>query len=71
MRCPHCGRPKSDCYRHCHERGDGVHQPDPNSVAPADGVGKGRGTDWIIDILCYTCGISGSMEIDPADISWE
>ena len=71
MNCLHCGRPREDCYRHCHERADGEHQPSPSSIQPADGAGKGRGTDWVIDIFCAACGVSGSMRIDPADINWE
>ncbi len=35
--CPH-----SDEYKH---------HPDPASIKPADGAGKGRGTDWIVQEL--------------------
>ena len=53
--------PRSDDYKH---------HPDPASVAPADGAGKERGTDWIIDVNCRHCGRSGSVRIDPDEIEF-
>lgn len=46
------------------------HEPDPTTIAPADGTGRNRGTDWIIDVNCRKCGRSGSVRIDPTDIDF-
>ena len=46
------------------------HHPDPANVGPADGAGKGRGTDWTIDVTCLHCGRSGSVRIDPDDVEF-
>ncbi len=54
----------------CPESPDFRHHPDPASVKPADGVGKERGTDWIVDVTCKNCGRSGSVRIDPEDVEF-
>jgi len=54
----------------CPESEDHKHQPDPRSIAPADGAGRNRGTDWIVDVTCLKCGRNGSVSIDPKDIQW-
>jgi hypothetical protein len=54
----------------CPQSDDFKHEPDPASVKPADGAGKGRGTDWIIDVNCRYCGRSGSIRFDPAEIEF-
>jgi hypothetical protein len=48
-----------------------AHTPDPVSIAPADGAGRNRGTDWIIDVRCSKCGRLGSLRIDPAAIDFD
>lgn len=53
--------PNSEDYRH---------HPDPASIKPADGAGKERGTDWIVEGSCKHCGRSGSLRIDPEDIEF-
>lgn len=55
----------ADCYIHCSGASDGKHIPDPASIAPADGV------EWVIDINCAKCGISGSMRVDPSELKWD
>ena len=40
------------------------HEPEWDTVAPADGA------PGIVDVWCR-CGISGSVRIDPAEIQWE
>jgi hypothetical protein len=57
--------------RRCDQSPTDRHVPDPQSVQAADGAGRNRGTDWIIDIRCVHCGRSGSMRIDPQGIQWE
>ena len=47
------------------------HDPDPAGITPADGAGRNRGTDWIIDVPCRHCGRSGSLRIDPAAIDFD
>ena len=54
----------------CADSPTGRHMPDPKSVRPADGAGRNRGTDWLIDVNCLHCGRSGSMRIDPNDLQW-
>ena len=54
----------------CAESPTGKHEPDPQSIQPADGAGRNRGTDWLIDTNCLHCGQSGSMRIDPSDFQW-
>ena len=49
---------------------DFEHHPNPGSLKPADGAGRERGTDWIVDIACKHCGRSGSVRIDPKDIEF-
>jgi hypothetical protein len=53
--------PKSPDYRH---------HPDPAGVKPADGAGRNRGTDWIVEVTCKHCGRSGSVRIDPDEIEF-
>jgi len=52
-------------YRICSVAKDGEHIPDPKSAVVADGL------DWVIDVHCKLCGVSGSVCIDPRDIRWE
>lgn len=54
----------------CPDSPTGRHQPDPRSIQPADGAGRNRGTDWIVDVRCIHCGRSGSTRIDPGNIEW-
>jgi len=54
----------------CPKSSDFKHHPDPTSITPADGAGKNRGTDWIVDVNCRHCGRSGSVRIDPKDIEF-
>jgi hypothetical protein len=54
----------------CPTSPDFDHHPDPASVKAADGAGKERGTDWIVDVNCLHCGRSGSTRIDPMDIEF-
>jgi hypothetical protein len=54
----------------CPRSPDYGHHPDPASVKPADGAGKNRGTDWIVDVICRFCGRSGSVRIDPEEIEF-
>jgi hypothetical protein len=53
--------PKSPDYRH---------HADPAGIKPADGAGRNRGTDWIVDVNCKHCGRSGSVRIDPDEIEF-
>ena len=69
--CRHCGTRKNSCYIHCHERDDGVHVPDPAAMVPANESGRNRGVDWVVDVYCAECGVSGATRIDPETISWE
>ena len=54
----------------CPKSLDFRHHPDPASVKPAEGAGRNRGTDWIVDVNCRHCGRSGSVRIDPAEIEF-
>lgn len=54
----------------CAKSPTGEHVPDPQSIQPADGAGRNRGTDWLIDVTCLHCGRGGSMRIDPSDFQW-
>jgi hypothetical protein len=54
----------------CPKSPDFKHHPDPASIKPADGAGRNRGTDWIVDVNCKHCGRSGSVRIDPAEIEF-
>ncbi len=54
----------------CTRSPDFSHEPDPASVKPADGAGKGRGADWIVDVNCKHCRRSGSIRFDPAEIEF-
>jgi len=62
----------ADCgtEKFCSQSPDFKHHPDPASVKPADGAGRERGTDWIIDVNCKHCGRGGSVRIDPKDIEF-
>ena len=55
---------------HCSDAPDGKHQADLASAKAADGAGRNRGTDWIIDFNCVYCGQFGSLRVDPADVQW-
>jgi hypothetical protein len=55
----------------CKGSKDGKHEPDPASIVPADGAGKDKGTDWIVDVWCKNCGESGSVRIDPDDVEFD
>ena len=54
----------------CPKSPDFRHAPDPADIKPADGAGRNRGTDWIVDIACIHCGRSGSVRIDPEGIEF-
>lgn len=49
----------------CKGSKDRKHVPDPNTVVKADGV------DFVIDVNCTLCGLSGSARVDPKDFHWE
>ena len=51
-------RDADDCATEafCPESPDFKHHPDPASIKPADGAGRNRGTDWIVDVNCKHCG---------------
>jgi hypothetical protein len=59
-----------DTAAFCPKSPDFKHKPDPVSVKPADGAGRNRGTDWIVDVSCKCCGRSGSVRIDPEDVEF-
>jgi len=59
-----------DTEAFCPRSPDFRHEPDPASVKAADGAGKGRCTDWIVDVNCKHCGRSGSVRIDPKEIEF-
>ena len=48
----------SACVKPCQ------HEPDPTSIRPADAM------EWVVDIWCRKCGVSGSMRIDPKDVDF-
>ena len=54
----------------CPRSPDFRHRPDSASIQPADGAGRNRGTDWIVDVRYADCGRSGSVLIDPLDIEF-
>lgn len=56
---------------YCPQALSGRHEPDPASVLPADGAGKNRGTDWIVEVRCKHCGQFGSVQIDPQELQWD
>lgn len=56
--------------RRCSNSPDGRHAADPASARGADGAGRNRGTDWLIDFNCLHCGQSGALRVNPADIKW-
>ena len=58
-------------HKHCPASADGKHEPDPASIVAADGAGRNRGTDWIVDARCRYCQRSGSTFVDPKDIQWD
>jgi len=62
----------SDCgtEEFCPKSTDFKHHPDPSSIKAADGAGKNRGTDWIVDLSCKHCGRSGSVRIDSDQIEF-
>lgn len=68
MPCKICSADR--CYEHCQKTTDGRHVPDPAGITPADGAGRNRGTDWIVDISCKKCGALGSTRINPEDVQW-
>jgi hypothetical protein len=59
-----------DTEAFCPNSPDFQHHADPSSIKPADGAGRNRGTDWIVDVNCKHCGRSGSARIDPMDIEF-
>jgi hypothetical protein len=65
-------RDAEDCAteQFCPESPDFKHSPDPASIKPADGAGRNRGTDWIVDVNCKCCGRSGSTRINPEEIEF-
>lgn len=68
-RCPQCGR--MDCYAHCRGAEDGRHVSDPASVRIDQDAGRNRGVDWVVDVDCQNCDVSGATRIDHTTISWE
>ena len=61
---------RCDSEAFCPNSTDFRHHPDPASIQPADGAGKNRGTDWIVDVSCKHCGRLGSVRVDPADVQF-
>jgi hypothetical protein len=59
-----------DTEAFCPDSPDFKHDPDPTTIQTADGVGRNRGTDWIVDVNCQHCGRSGSARIDPEEIKF-
>ena len=59
-----------DTEAFCPKSPDYKHHPDPASIEAADGAGRNRGTDWLVDVNCKHCGRSGSVAIDPEDIEF-
>lgn len=55
----------------CPTSPSGVHVADPASAVSADGAGRDRGTDWLIDFTCLHCGRSGAIRIEPTEIQWD
>jgi hypothetical protein len=64
--CKICFEPQEQCFGHCHDRQakGGKHVPDLRFIKSGD-------TDGIIDVPCRLCGVTGSMRIEPKDISFE
>ena len=54
----------------CPDSPDHRHHPDLTSIHSADGAGRDRGTDWIVDVNCKHCGRLGSVRIDPDEIEF-
>lgn len=52
----------------CPASPDGAH--DPATITPADGTGRDRGVDFIVDVTCRRCGRSGSVRLDPKEVDW-
>lgn len=48
----------------CPKSPDQLHEADPRTAVKADGA------HWIIDFNCKHCGRSGSVYVDPRNISW-
>ena len=65
-----CRDADCDTEGFCPRSPDFRHHPDPASVKAADGAGRNRGTDWIVDVNCKHCGRSGSVRIDPDEIEF-
>jgi hypothetical protein len=40
------------------------HEVDKSSIVYAED------TDWIVDVRCMKCGVSGSALIDPKSVQW-
>lgn len=57
--------------KECPDSPTGKHEPDPASVVAADGAGRNRGTDWIVDVRCQHCHRSGSTYIEPKEFQWD
>lgn len=53
-----------------HQKQACQHDPDPRTIQPADGTGRGKDVDFIVDVTCRKCGISGSVRLNPEDIDW-
>lgn len=51
--------------QHCSKSPTGKHEPDADSVTPADGA------SFTIDYLCVHCEMYGSVKVDPDEIMWE
>lgn len=71
--CPFClketgiSKTREMCWGHCHQSRDGRHRPCAVSVTHAD-VGR---DEFLYDINCKKCGVSGAFHIDPKDIQWD
>jgi hypothetical protein len=63
-------KPSEGDADYCPNTANHRHTPDPASLTPADGAGRNRGTDWIVDVVCIHCGRSGSARIDPDSTQW-
>ena len=57
-------KPKKDLNK-CKGSPDGLHHPDPNSVAQADDQA------FILDYWCLYCDQSGAAWVDPKSIQWD
>lgn len=48
----------------CPKSPTGVHEPDPQSLRPSDGLA------WVVDVNCVHCGRGGSASISPTEVDW-